>query len=300
MRETLRFDTDDEIKNAVMTYGGLYTTMQWDDAYYRPSDYTYYYDGSGGNHAVTIVGWDDNKDTPATTNGAWLIKNSWGAGFGNAGYFWLSYADTAGGNAAVSFQDAVAPDTFSSVYYYDDFGEVYDYNMPWAFNAFTPTAAEDLTAVQFWTLADGASYDIQVYDTFSGGTLSNLLASTTGTAAFAGSHTVDLPSAVALTPGDSFYVWLNITNGGDWPMAVDYAYSGYSSASTANPEESYYSADGVAWSDLTTGFNSTTNFCIKALTAAGEPPPACTSWIWRPARRRAASTSATGSPAMFS
>ena len=38
----------------------------------------------------------------------------------------------------------------------------------------------------------------------------------------------------------------------------------------------YYSFDGTSWTDLTT-FNSTANFCIKALTAATIPTPTITS-----------------------
>lgn len=38
----------------------------------------------GINHGVTVVGWDDAKK-------AWLIKNSWGAGWGLAGYMWIAY-----------------------------------------------------------------------------------------------------------------------------------------------------------------------------------------------------------------
>ncbi|MCT7997195.1 C1 family peptidase [Laspinema olomoucense] len=38
----------------------------------------------GVNHAVTLVGWDDDK-------GAWLMKNSWGSGWGDLGYMWIAY-----------------------------------------------------------------------------------------------------------------------------------------------------------------------------------------------------------------
>ncbi len=36
------------------------------------------------NHAVMLVGWDDAK-------GAWLMKNSWGTGWGENGYCWITY-----------------------------------------------------------------------------------------------------------------------------------------------------------------------------------------------------------------
>lgn len=43
-------------------------------------------DESIGNHAVCIVGYDDNK-----LNGAFEVMNSWGTTWGNNGYFWLTY-----------------------------------------------------------------------------------------------------------------------------------------------------------------------------------------------------------------
>ena len=43
-----------------------------------------------GNHAVCIVGYDNNKVTKDGT-GAFKLVNSWGTGWGQAGYWWMSY-----------------------------------------------------------------------------------------------------------------------------------------------------------------------------------------------------------------
>jgi C1A family cysteine protease len=48
-----------------------------------------------GLHSVAIIGYDDNQ-VIGTNTGAFLVRNSWGAGWGNvqeyAGSFWMSYA----------------------------------------------------------------------------------------------------------------------------------------------------------------------------------------------------------------
>jgi C1A family cysteine protease len=49
-----------------------------------------------GGHAIDAVGYDDNMkitntNCNLTTTGAFLIRNSWGTGWGAAGYGWLPY-----------------------------------------------------------------------------------------------------------------------------------------------------------------------------------------------------------------
>ena len=49
------------------------------------------YGTSRGGHAVTFCGYDDNRATHDGP-GAFRLVNSWGAGWGASGYFWMSYA----------------------------------------------------------------------------------------------------------------------------------------------------------------------------------------------------------------
>ena len=55
---------------------GLASTKTW--------DYT------AVSHSILIVGWDDSKSTDTGT-GAFLIKNTWGEGWGSGGYAYISY-----------------------------------------------------------------------------------------------------------------------------------------------------------------------------------------------------------------
>ncbi|UCD17377.1 MAG: C1 family peptidase [Candidatus Zixiibacteriota bacterium] len=49
------------------------------------------------NHAVLLVGWDDNM---CEGQGAWRAKNSWGNYWGDNGYFWMQYGSCNFGVAA--------------------------------------------------------------------------------------------------------------------------------------------------------------------------------------------------------
>ena len=76
------------IKEHLITVGPLRALMgigsqyggYWDGDIYRCSD------DSGINHAVVIVGYDD-------AGGYWIVKNSWGTGWGDQGYFKVGYGE---------------------------------------------------------------------------------------------------------------------------------------------------------------------------------------------------------------
>lgn len=59
------------------------------------------------------------------------------------------------------------------------------------------------------------------------------------------------------------------TPGYNYPIPLEYPYSGYSSAATANAGESYVSHDGNSWSDITNS-HPNTNVCLKAFTVTQE------------------------------
>lgn len=89
------------VKNAILKYGAVMSGY-YDDKKYLSSDSNSYYlnEKLGQNHAITIVGWDDNYSVDKFngaakpgSKGAWLVKNSWGDYNSEHGYMWISYED---------------------------------------------------------------------------------------------------------------------------------------------------------------------------------------------------------------
>jgi hypothetical protein len=79
------------IKNALYTNGPVVAWMKvyQDFSSYGGGVYSYATGNFSANHFVLIVGWDDSK-------GAFRCKNSWDTGWGEEGFFWISYQELYG------------------------------------------------------------------------------------------------------------------------------------------------------------------------------------------------------------
>lgn len=78
-----------QIKQTVYDTGPVSTSMYVHDNFYNYTSgcWNVHYPGTS-NHAVLIVGWDDNA---CGGEGAWIVKNSWGRNWGIDGYFYIKY-----------------------------------------------------------------------------------------------------------------------------------------------------------------------------------------------------------------
>ena len=248
-----------QIKYAILTYGALYTTMQADDSFQYEPDY--YHDIiENANHAVTLIGWDDNysADNFAVRppgDGAFIIKNSWGTDHGHDGYWYISYYDKAFAGFGLETLSAMAivnvenATNYKNIYQYDILGNTFESigfnsNTAWLANQFLAKNNNPLTAFGLYTYGD-SEYLVNI--TVNG--ISKCIQE--GVVNGAGYHTIKLDEYVDLAKNDIFKIAVKLTTPDSfYPIAIESKRESYSSGASANPNESFISIDGINWIDL--------------------------------------------------
>lgn len=256
---------------------------------------------AAAGHAVALVGWDDTfpkerfyvpgRELP-TIDGAWLIRNSWGGNVDGhfGGYFWMSYEQD------VHFESYSVGLADEDMYCYqwdhlgwcNDWGGLWNTEDSYAVNVFeTGDQPVSVSMIGFYTTNDDAKMTFYVRD--YGDTkpteadVWTVAPSLTMEVSrdYRGYHTVSLDHAVTIPANSYFSVGVKVDKSFETPIAVETRFKGYSDYARVSDGESFFSTDGVNWTDGTkmTRMESDDkyyivpmNACIKAFVYGAEQP----------------------------
>lgn len=274
----------------------------------------YTYMKTNANHEVTVVGWDDdypaqnflsqvqktdesgapvfNPDgTPVMidveqppANGAWIVKNSWGAtesigqglninpwGLDGTGYFYLSYYDKSlTGEEAFDFDLETPADERTSITNQYDLmtsemaRSISSAEAVTTANVFTAQESQAVSALGVMTGEENETANYRIYRLASASQRideGELLCDFTLRHEHAGYHRIELESPCIMKKGEAFAV--AVTQHGDngylMGVAYDYNRKGYDAGlpgdryyalGVVNPGESYlYTAQDDTWTD---------------------------------------------------
>ena len=304
-------DTDaiNVIKQMILTYGAAAINLYFNYDYLNETNAAYYFpldSSQPNNHSAAIVGWDDaypkenfNETNRPKNDGAWIIKNSYGTDWGDSGYFYLSYEDsavhsenTSKNRARAYIFDFEPAGSYDYNYQYD--GSAGAYNATNTENPYTKVESkgaianvytvgqksgvqtETLHAVSFALFDTAVSYEIQIYKNPTDGAnpasgIPQLKTPVTGSVSYAGYYTIPLPVPVELKTGETFSVVITLEkeSGGQIEFFVDKSYQNGNWVSFTNEVKSKesYRLTANGWEDMAE-YGMTAR--IKAFTKAGE------------------------------
>lgn len=276
------------IKNQIIKYGAVgsmtYISTSQDMNYFSSVENNCYYCDNPNllvNHAITIIGWDDNfsrdnfdgKSKPVN-DGAYLVLNSYGKTWGsNEGCYYISYDDYFIENSMFGIQ-GVSDKDYDNIYQYDELGmSSYITNtlIPtsiYGANVFSKKTSENEKLSEIGIYVYNKS-DIEVYVNANGKSLdiNNLSKVYIADSLSSGYHIIKLDKPV--TVGETFSIVVKYSNNALATLPIESKVNGidFYDTAMANKEESFFSPNGIEWADITDidGAN-TANACIKAFT----------------------------------
>lgn len=273
---TTRMSNKNDIKNLIMQHGSV-TTSYGDKFNYiilNKKECTYNDVTKDTNHAITIIGWDDNFpkenfSVQPPTDGAWLAKNSWGTE-NNSPYVWISYnCSSLNKNEATTYAFSNSKE-YKYNYQYDapSFASAYAVSPTSSgamANIFTAKTDVVLKSVGFFISNTDTEYEAAVYTSLKDAnipTSGNKISSITGVKKYEGYYTPKLNTPVVLKKGEKFAVVINMKTADTIHPQVKFEVeptytenSGMCISLTSNPGESFTSYDGINWTDRGTNGN---------------------------------------------
>ena len=273
------------IKQLIKEYGGVGMSYYDDNQYYDYSTNSYYSTVSGNtNHAISVVGWDDDKVTNSSNKGAWLVRNSWGSDkYSHFGYFWMSYDepsiyDRVYALDCVSDTGSSDDDFYDHNYQYDlsaysQYGWIGTGTSSTIANIFTATGTQLLKAVGVETQNPNINYTVNIYTDIADSSnpeSGTLVRTQTGSFTYQGFHTIKMDNPLTLTKGETFSVVIKLESmdgksGAYYVMESNYKLGNAASWYCGGEKgQSFYYNYG--WHDMVENKNMGGNVRIKAYT----------------------------------
>lgn len=237
------------------------------------------------NHAVLIVGWDDNwsksrfKHQPKS-NGAWLVRNSWGSNYWDNGYFWVSYEDMTLAPKMTIYDYEEMTDN-EKVYNLDESGAGTDYtllNSEQGFlNVFDIENKEKLKSVTYYVTPTTASSQLFYVPIDSNGMpelSQKVKLSDEEVNQYSGYHTIDIKQDIVQSQGTKCGIMVYMKDSYRVSIGVEAGYTNQTEATLYRGESFLVDSDGniTDFIDVDTqdkGVNFTDkkgNFSIKLVT----------------------------------
>lgn len=231
-----------DIKRAILKYGAV----SFSYASPRASDVKYYSGNNSytTNHESLIVGWDDNVSSQEFTpnkpasNGAWIVKNSWGSYgdvYNGISCFYMSYQEHI---VAPYVVDVAMRENYQNIYHYD--GQISSVRSSadaekqaaiYEAKLSTSTKQEQLTAATIYTDLGNIDVKVEVYKnlTVNSGDVNDEInnpeqgfsvANKVVHIGAAGFHTIDFDNPISLKQGEYFSIVVSSENANNKPVAA--------------------------------------------------------------------------------
>lgn len=289
---------EDLIKDKIIEYGAVYTVFLADKVKdpdsYNSSTGAWYSETYGYNHAVAVVGWDDNysrdnfnSNRLPQGDGAWLIKNSMGTSYGEDGYGWISYYDESFNYDGKQARVVTSVEPLSKNEYmlsYDFMPLNYNYGNPFSCPSFYTCNVYDMTdnvdeyasinKVLFYSNCVNGLYEIYISPVNADGSMPDISQLgdplSSGTIAKDGYITARLQTPYTMNSNVEKYAIIVRYTGADYVFIpreeTKINRDNSVNAAKINSGESYYNT-GLGWVDLTSNYVSNTygNYCIRPI-----------------------------------